>query len=173
LKVEIHQSNGSSEGLHILYRAAAGDATHDAEDRFPQPRCHPETRKKMLDVLWNWTCGIEPPTTLIFEDYENVHASDNSSSDTNFSPIVWLHGPAGAGKSAIAQSLCQKLEEEGHLRASFFFKRGHPSRGPNNSLQQLHTSLPFVFLTSIITSRRVWRVTHHLLTNPFQYNFRI
>jgi hypothetical protein len=40
-----------------------------------------------------------------------------------------LHGPAGAGKSAIAQSLCQKLEEEDHLGASFFFKRGHPSRG--------------------------------------------
>ncbi|KAJ7871566.1 hypothetical protein B0H13DRAFT_1895713 [Mycena leptocephala] len=55
---------------------AAGDATHDAEDRFPQPRCHPETRKKMLDVLWNWTCGIEPPTNLIFEDYENVHANN-------------------------------------------------------------------------------------------------
>ncbi|KAJ7929417.1 hypothetical protein B0H13DRAFT_1538212, partial [Mycena leptocephala] len=73
------------------------------EDRFPQPRCHPETRKKMLDVLWNW--------------------------NTNSSPIVWLHGPAGAGKSAIAQSLCQKLEEEGRLGASFFFKQGHPSRG--------------------------------------------
>ncbi|KAJ7906845.1 hypothetical protein B0H13DRAFT_1619113 [Mycena leptocephala] len=100
----IDNTNKSSEGLHILYRAAAGDATHDAEDRFPQPRCHPETRKKMLDVLWNWTY-------------------------TGSSPIVWLHGPAGAGKSAIAQSLCQKLEEEGCLGASFFFKRGHPSRG--------------------------------------------
>ncbi|KAJ7918002.1 hypothetical protein B0H13DRAFT_308426, partial [Mycena leptocephala] len=101
-------------GLHILYRAAAGDATHDSEDRFPQPRCHPETRTKMLDVLWNWTCGIEPP--------------EGSSSDHNSSSILWLHGPAGAGKSAIAQTLCQKLEEEGRLGASFFFKRGHPSR---------------------------------------------
>ncbi|KAJ7910477.1 hypothetical protein B0H13DRAFT_1615590, partial [Mycena leptocephala] len=79
-------------------------ATHDSEDRFPQPRCHPETRTKMLDVLWNWTYY-------------------------NSSPILWLHGPAGAGKSAIAQTLCQKLEEEGRLGASFFFKRGHPSRG--------------------------------------------
>ncbi|KAJ7918036.1 hypothetical protein B0H13DRAFT_1710105 [Mycena leptocephala] len=103
------------KGLHILYRAAAGDAIHDSEDRFPQPRCHPETRTKMLDVLCNWTCGIEPP--------------EGSSSDHNSSHILWLHGPAGAGKSAIAQSLCQKLEEEGRLGASFFFKRGHPSRG--------------------------------------------
>ncbi|KAJ7899385.1 hypothetical protein B0H13DRAFT_1622782 [Mycena leptocephala] len=129
LEAGIPRTNKSSEGLHILYRAAAGDATHDSEARFPQPRCHPETRKKMLDVLWNWTSGIEPPTVLIFEDYENVHASNSSSSNTNSSPIVWLHGPAGAGKSAIAQSLCQNLEQEGRLGASFFFKRGHPSRG--------------------------------------------
>jgi hypothetical protein len=127
LEAGIPRTNRSSEGLHILYRAAAGDATHDSEDRFPQPRCHPETRKKMLDVLQNWTCGIEPPTTLILEDDESE--DDSSSSDTNSSPIVWLHGPAGAGKSAIAQSLCQKLAEEGRLGASFFFKRGHPSRG--------------------------------------------
>jgi hypothetical protein len=113
---------GVSKGLHILYRAAAGDATHDSEDRFPQPRCHPETRTKMLDVLRNWTCGIEPR-----ENRNKAEAS--SSSDNKSSPILWLHGPAGAGKSAIAQTLCQKLEEEGRLGASFFFKRGHPSRG--------------------------------------------
>ncbi|KAJ7705766.1 hypothetical protein B0H14DRAFT_2277487, partial [Mycena olivaceomarginata] len=43
--------------------------------------------------------------------------------------ILWLHGPAGAGKSAIAQSLCPKLEAEDRLIASFFFKREHASRG--------------------------------------------
>ncbi|KAJ7878470.1 hypothetical protein B0H13DRAFT_1516093, partial [Mycena leptocephala] len=42
---------------------------------------------------------------------------------------LWLYGPAGAGKSALAQSLCEKLKEEGRLGGSFFFKRGHPSRG--------------------------------------------
>jgi hypothetical protein len=112
-----------SKGLHILYRAAAGDATHDSEDRFRQPRCHPKTRTKMLDVLKNWACGIEPRKTW------NNDESSESSSDDKSSPILWLHGPAGAGKSAIAQTLCQNLEEEGCLGASFFFKRGHPSRG--------------------------------------------
>jgi hypothetical protein len=42
---------------------------------------------------------------------------------------LWLYGPAGAGKSAVAQSFCQKLKNEGRLGGSFFFKRGHPSRG--------------------------------------------
>ncbi|KAJ7204824.1 hypothetical protein GGX14DRAFT_646452 [Mycena pura] len=94
----------------------AGDATHNSEDRFSEPRCHPETRTKMLDVLWKWTSGTEPPTF-------------GSSLDNPSSPILWLHGPAGAGKSAIAQSICQKLEDEARLGASFFFKRGHSSRG--------------------------------------------
>ncbi|KAJ7797435.1 hypothetical protein B0H13DRAFT_2392150 [Mycena leptocephala] len=112
-----HIQRHGEAGLHILYRAAAGDATHDSEDRFPQPRCHPETQTKMLDVLGKWTCGIEPR-----EDWNKDEVS--SSSDHKSSPILWLHGPAGAGKSAIAQTLCQKLEEEGRLGASFFLQTG-------------------------------------------------
>jgi hypothetical protein len=76
---------------------------------------------KMLDILGNLTCGIEPPKKW---DKDRV----SSPSEDRSSPILWLHGPAGSGKSAIAQTLCQKLEE-GCLGASFFFKRGHPSRG--------------------------------------------
>ncbi|KAJ7689258.1 hypothetical protein B0H14DRAFT_2205520, partial [Mycena olivaceomarginata] len=79
--------------------------------RYPQPKCHPETRTEMLEKLWNWTRGKYPGNR-----------------------ILWLHGPAGAGKSAIAQSLCQKLEAEGCLGGAFFFKRGHPSRGNGNKL---------------------------------------
>ncbi|KAJ7899378.1 hypothetical protein B0H13DRAFT_1466205, partial [Mycena leptocephala] len=73
----------------------------------------------------------DPLQALEFDDESEDDESedDSSSSDKKSSPIVWLHGPAGAGKSAIAQSLCQKLEEEGRLGASFFFKRGHQSRG--------------------------------------------
>ncbi|KAF7377486.1 NACHT domain-containing protein [Mycena sanguinolenta] len=98
-------------GLHILHRAAATDAFHDSAERYPQPRCHPETRTKMLENLWRW------------------------SSNTDFSrAVLWLHGPAGAGKSAIAQSFCAKLEAQNRLAASFFFKRGHPSRGDGNKL---------------------------------------
>ncbi|KAJ6598348.1 hypothetical protein DFH09DRAFT_1022665 [Mycena vulgaris] len=93
-------------GLHFLHRAAANDASHDSGERYPQPQCHPETRTGLLADLLVW-----------------------SSKNNPGSRILWLHGPAGAGKSAIAQSLCQKLEVEGRLGASFFFKRGHPSRG--------------------------------------------
>ncbi|KAJ7832307.1 hypothetical protein B0H13DRAFT_1734694 [Mycena leptocephala] len=101
-----HIQHHGESGLYILQRVAAGDAFHDSAERYPQPKCDPETRKEMLEGLYKW-------------------ASETDSQ----SSLLWLHGPAGAGKSAIAQSFCQMLEAEGRLGASFFFKRGHASRG--------------------------------------------
>ncbi|KAF7347052.1 putative nwd2 protein [Mycena venus] len=116
-------------GLHILHSVIAADAFHDSAERYPQPRCHPKTRTKLLDILRNWACGIEPSTNWTYhlddEDREPPTSQDNKSS----SGILWLYGPAGAGKSAVAQSLCQELKKEGRLGGSFFFKRGHQSRG--------------------------------------------
>jgi hypothetical protein len=42
--------------------------------------------------------------------------------------IMWLNGPAGAGKSAIAQSIADHYKDS-HLAASFFFQRNNPDRG--------------------------------------------
>ncbi|KAJ7925720.1 hypothetical protein B0H13DRAFT_1600253, partial [Mycena leptocephala] len=111
--------------LHILHRTIASDAFHDSAERYPQPKCHPETRTELLDKLWNWTC-------LVCEKCPRM---------------IWLYGPAGAGKSAVMQSFCQKLESEGCLGGAFFFKRGHPSRGNGNKLlstiaYQLSLALP-------------------------------
>ncbi|KAJ6470762.1 hypothetical protein C8R47DRAFT_751222 [Mycena vitilis] len=44
-------------------------------------------------------------------------------------PICWLHGPAGAGKSAIMQTLCERLHRSGRFGGAFFFKREHAVRG--------------------------------------------
>ncbi|KAJ7705519.1 hypothetical protein B0H17DRAFT_670121 [Mycena rosella] len=90
----------------MLHRAIADDALHNSVDRYPQPKCYPETRTEMLDDLCDWASRDDPA-----------------------SRVLWIHGPAGAGKSAIAQSLSQLLEEKGSLGGSFFFKRDHPSRG--------------------------------------------
>ncbi|KAF8187407.1 hypothetical protein K438DRAFT_1973020 [Mycena galopus ATCC 62051] len=93
-------------GISILHRAVALEALYDSADSFPQPRCHPETRTEMLDILYEW-------------------AVQQSSAR----PIRWLHGPAGAGKSAIMQTLCQNLRAAGCIGGAFFFKRGHTTRG--------------------------------------------
>lgn len=42
--------------------------------------------------------------------------------------ILWLNGPAGAGKSAIAQSIAEQCYEEKVLLGSFFFSVSDPSR---------------------------------------------
>ncbi|KAJ7085060.1 hypothetical protein C8R44DRAFT_651322 [Mycena epipterygia] len=88
----------------------------------------------MLGRLWNWACGIEL-----------------SSDDTAASNILWLYGPAGAGKSAIAQTLCHRLEAESFVAASFFFKRGHTSRGNVNRLFSTIAYQPAVLLPELKT----------------------
>ncbi|KAJ6523665.1 hypothetical protein DFH09DRAFT_189884 [Mycena vulgaris] len=99
------------EGIHILHRSIALDALYDSAESFPQPKCHPETREEMLDDLYDWAV-----------------------TDTFTRSIRWLHGPAGAGKSAIMQSLCRRLQQAGRLGGSFFFKRGHLTRGSARTL---------------------------------------
>ncbi|KAJ7702080.1 hypothetical protein B0H16DRAFT_750441 [Mycena metata] len=101
-----HIQRYGETGLHILHNASARDAFHDSAERSPQPKCHPETRKTMLEALWTWASDDDPRSS-----------------------VLWLHGPAGAGKSAIAQSFCQTLEKAGCFGGGFFFKRGDPSRG--------------------------------------------
>ena len=47
---------------------------------------------------------------------------------TTRSDILWLHAPAGAGKSAVAQTIAERYAESGQLAASFFFARSAPGR---------------------------------------------
>ncbi|KAJ6458350.1 hypothetical protein C8R47DRAFT_150829 [Mycena vitilis] len=108
--------NGES-GINILHRVSVAEAFHDAADTVEQPRCHPETRLEMHAKLLNWCFHSEWPRGWKETAYETE-------------PIVlWVHGPAGAGKSAIMRTLSQRLENEGRLGGAFFFKRGHATRG--------------------------------------------
>ncbi|KAJ7816377.1 hypothetical protein B0H14DRAFT_1396639 [Mycena olivaceomarginata] len=113
-------------GIDILHRAAAMGAVYDSAESFPQPRCHPETRTEMLTDPHNWA---------LKRDAQHK--------------ILWLHGPAGAGKSAIMQTLSRKLGDAGRLGGSFFFKRGDPARGNGMALfatiaYQLAISVPWL-----------------------------
>ena len=78
---------------------------HDSMARYPPPSCHPKTREKVMKVIRDWV------------ERSNPHQ-----------PIKWLNGPAGAGKSAIAQSIADHYKDS-RLAASFFFQRGTPDRG--------------------------------------------
>ena len=90
----------------------ATDATHDARERYPPPNVHQGTRTKILEVLTNWINNLDPKCR-----------------------VFWLHGPAGAGKSALLQTLAQLLlSSNGPVVASFFFGRGQKKRGSGDYL---------------------------------------
>jgi len=62
---------------------------------------------------------------------------------------MWLYGGAGAGKSAIAQTLAERCDSEGRLLASFFFGRSDGTRNHVKSLIptiacQIYASVPGV-----------------------------
>jgi len=48
--------------------------------------------------------------------------------------IMWLYGPAGAGKSAITHDIARRSDLEKLLLASFFFSRSDPTRSNAKSL---------------------------------------
>ena len=55
----------------------------------------------------------------------------------NEAQIMWMFGPAGAGKSAIAQSIAEMCFEQEKLAASFFFSRN--ASGRNNETRFIST----------------------------------
>ena len=84
---------------------------HDSSTRYDPPKCHPGTRHAILEQLIQWIFG---------HDSEAL--------------IMWLYGPAGAGKSAILQTIAEMCTKLNILLASFFFSRADGTRNHPNSL---------------------------------------
>lgn len=66
--------------------------------------CHPETRVDLLQDIQKWVDEGPLPSAY------------------------WVSGLAGTGKSTIARTVADKLENAGQLGGSFFFKRGQGDR---------------------------------------------
>ena len=80
-------------------------AFHNSAERYNPPKCHPHTREAVLRRIMLW---VDDPA--------------------NEALIMWMFGPAGAGKSAIAQSIADLCFQQGKLAASFFFSRNASGR---------------------------------------------
>ena len=81
----------------------------DANERYDPPRCTEATRRSIMRIMKDWIRQEAP------------------------SSIFWLYGGAGAGKSALAQTLAEKFKKEG-LAASFFFFKADVNRNDGNRL---------------------------------------
>jgi len=78
--------------------------------------CLKGTRENVLDEIDHWT-----------QDFDK-------------SPVFWLNGLAGTGKSTIAQTVAERAFADGRLGASFFCSRGVEDR---SNLQLIFPTLAF------------------------------
>ena len=108
--------------LAHLHNVIAASAMHDSKERFPQPKCHPSTRERILQRILNWV--------------------ESSSRER----ILWLSGSAGTGKSAIAQTISERCKQNGRLAATFFFLRASSER---NTSERLVATLAYQIALSV------------------------
>ncbi|KAH0014419.1 hypothetical protein KCU78_g8679, partial [Aureobasidium melanogenum] len=96
---DVHNHGSISNPLDRL--PVAEQAPFNVSNRQDDPLCLENTRVEVLEQIRAW-------------------AYDESDQRC----IFWLSGMAGTGKSTIARTIARKLDDSGHLGASFFFTRG-------------------------------------------------
>ena len=106
------------------------NAFYDSDNRSDPPKCHPNTRVAVINKIIDWANGM---------------------SDTN-SFMLWLYGPAGAGKTAIARKVAELLAYRGLLLASFLFFRSDPKR---NTMKPLVANIAYRVATVIHGAREL------------------
>ncbi|KAK1231363.1 hypothetical protein PQX77_005525 [Marasmius sp. AFHP31] len=92
-------------GLERLADYIVPTALHSSKSRNTRTGCLKGTRVNIIDSLTRWV-----------EDPSKKHR------------VCWVHGGAGVGKSAIAQTVCENLARKSQLAASFFFSRNDGQR---------------------------------------------
>ncbi|KAF8159157.1 hypothetical protein B0H34DRAFT_391843 [Crassisporium funariophilum] len=115
-------------GFELLRSSIAEGAFHNSGERFEPPKCHPGTRGAILAKIMSWI-----------------------KKDQRKDFIMWLFGPAGAGKSALAQTIAEMCFEQGLLLATFFFSRTTPGR---NSEKRLIATIAYQIAIAIPLTRQ-------------------
>ncbi|KAF8802055.1 hypothetical protein BYT27DRAFT_7113565 [Phlegmacium glaucopus] len=123
---DFHTHTYMSNSMDLLSSSIAPGAFHNSSERYDPPKCHPSTRVAVLQHIMTWINDLQK---LFF--------------------FMWLYGPAGAGKSAIAQSIAELCHDANILAASFFFSRTAVGRNDESRLiptlaYQLCLSIPAI-----------------------------
>ena len=118
----------NEKGIDRLMEAVSPNAFYDSDNRPDPPKCHPKTRVAVIEKISDWATG---------------------KIDTN-AFMLWLYGPAGAGKTAIARNVAELFAENGLLLASFLFFRSDSQR---NTMKPLVANIAYR-ITSVIPEAR-------------------
>jgi len=101
--------------------AVSPNAFYDSDNRADPPKCHENTRVAVINKIMDWV-----KTSSIIRDTDAF--------------MLWLYGPAGAGKTAIARRVAELCEAQGLLLASFLFFRSDPKR---NTIKPLVANIAY------------------------------
>ncbi|KAJ3531320.1 hypothetical protein NMY22_g8203 [Coprinellus aureogranulatus] len=92
-----HHEVRAYDPLRELFANIAVGAMHNSDERANAPRCHPATRKAVQENILSWIDDGQP------------------------NQVLWVTGPAGAGKTALMGTVSDVLKGRGRLAATFFF----------------------------------------------------
>jgi len=93
--------------VRLLESKVAFDALLNAKERYPAPRCHPNTRTVAQRVIKHWI-------------RRKGYGSEKG--------IMWMSGAPGVGKSAILQTTCEVLGSDDGSKSwlkRLVFKKGY------------------------------------------------
>ncbi|KAJ2923889.1 hypothetical protein H1R20_g13199, partial [Candolleomyces eurysporus] len=93
------------EGWKTLLENVASNALHDSDARFDAPKCDEDTRVEVTKELMDWIQDHEAPQRLLC-----------------------MTGAAGAGKSALQQTIAEQCSDSNTLGSAFFFSAADPTR---------------------------------------------
>ena len=99
-------------------------AFYNSASRWPPPKCHYDSRQELRTTITDWGTG--------------------RSSDIP-QQLLWIHGPFGVGKSAIARSCAESLATENRLCASIFFSRPNKRNNPDRVFTSISYQLAVKF----------------------------
>ncbi|KAF5347763.1 hypothetical protein D9756_010335 [Leucocoprinus leucothites] len=147
------------EALQRLEDKAMPNAMLNSKERAYPPRCTQNTRQVLRDRIFHW---------------------GTTEGDSSNQRLFWLSGPAGIGKSAVAQTVAEDFKKKGLLGATFFFSRPNKRDDPDAviptlvyQLTQLIPHYKSLITEQLINTRFILDYEREsmfeaLITNPFR-----
>lgn len=127
----------------LVYDTVSWNAILNSGGRADTVRCYPGTRETAMGRVDAWIRG----------------------GDSTERPIFWLSGPAGSGKSAIAQSIAERCLALGIPMANFSWFRSDKTR--NHAAPLVATLLVQLF---DICPAIKWRIHHFITQNHYIFD---
>ncbi|KAJ3562612.1 hypothetical protein NP233_g9464 [Leucocoprinus birnbaumii] len=122
---EVERERKGEEALQKLAAIRVSGAMLNRVERVGYvPRCDEETRESLRGRLTEWGRKI----------------------DAIEQRLLWLSGPAGVGKSAVAQSVAEALKDDEIFGACFFFSRPNNRSDPDGVIPTLVYQLALLLL---------------------------